>query len=79
MTVDLITEGLKSKDGDLVSLGFYTDIIGTHIGASVRVAEAANVDLLEVKYGEGVLYDIYLAGRVIQVVAQIAGMILEAV
>lgn len=79
MTLDLLNEGLKSKDGDLVSLGFYTDFIGTHVGNSVRVAEVANVDLIEVIYGEGILYDIYIAGRVVQVVAQVAGLILESV
>lgn len=78
-TVDLLTEGPKLKDGDIVSLGFYTDIIGTQIGDQVRVAEVANTDLIEVIYGEGVVYKLYLAGRVIQFVAEVAGLILLAI
>ena len=78
-TVDLISEGPKVKDGDVVSLGFYTDIIGTQMGDSVRVAEVANTDLIEVIYGEGVIYKLYLAGRVIQFVAEFVGLILLSI
>lgn len=77
--MDLISEGPKVKDGDVVSLGFYTDFLGTKIGDSVRVAEVANTDLIEVIYGEGVVYKLYLAGRVVQFVAEFVGLVLLSI
>lgn len=49
------------------------------MGAQVRVAEVANTDLIEVIYSEGVIYKLYLAGRGIQFVAEVAGLILLAI
>lgn len=49
------------------------------MGDQVRVAEVANTDLIEVIYGEGVVYKLYVAGRVVQFIAEVAGLILFAI